>query len=121
MLNGVILKLSSHSCQYDSIIPPDFSYVNTEAQSFPPYKARDVVSLGFLCRNIHLIPIFFPPAASPNCSQVWFSCDAFFPFLSHSFPFLFLLGDVCDGGSRGREINRQLGLLFLPQAALIAT
>lgn len=59
MLNGVILKLSAYSRRYDSVIPPDFGYVNTEARSFPPYKAGDVVSLGLLCRNIHLIHIFF--------------------------------------------------------------
>lgn len=117
MLNGVILKLSSYSCQYDSIIPPDFGYVNTEARSFPPYKARDVVSLGFLCRNIHLIHIFFPQP--PLLIAVRFSlvfCFFFFFLpLSHSFYLFFQLDGVCDGDSGGREINRPCGLLFLPR------
>lgn len=115
MLNGVILKLSSYSCQYDSIILPDFGYANTEARSFPPYKARDVVSLGFLCRNIHLIHIFFPQPALLIAVRlglvVWFF---FFLPLSHSFPLFFQLDGVCDGDSGGREINRLFGLLFLP-------
>ena len=81
MLNGVILKLSSYSCQYDSIIPPDFGYVNTEAWSFPPYKARDVVSLGFLCRNIHLIHIFFFSPQPALLIAVMFGL-VFFPLLS---------------------------------------
>lgn len=116
MLNGVILKLSSYGCQYDSIIPLDFGYVNTEARSFPPYKARDVVSLGFLCRNIHLIHIFFPQPALLIAERF----GLVFLFLSppslSCFPSsLPSRRCVCDGDSEGREINRLFGLPFLPR------
>lgn len=57
----------------------------------------------------------FPPAGSPNCSEVWFSC-LFGVFFSLS-----LFPSSCDGDSGRSEINRLFGLLFLPRAALNAT